>query len=88
MAVRNASVPGDRRIVFRIGIHHADVVEESDGDLMGDGINIATRIESVAEPGGIALRGRLYEEVCDKVEQGVADLGERSLAQLALDRHA
>src|SRR5271165_5119758 len=48
---RNAGVPEDRRIVFRIGIHLGDVVEESDGDLMGDGVNVSARLEGIAEPG-------------------------------------
>src|SRR6478736_9500466 len=51
MVERNAGVPEDRRIVFRIGIHLGDVVEESDGDLMGDGVNIAARLEGIAQPG-------------------------------------
>ena len=55
MVERNAGVPEDRRIVFRIGIHLGDVVEESDGDLMGDGVNIAARLEGIAEPGAICL---------------------------------
>ena len=52
MVERNAGVPPERRIEFRVGIHLGDVVEESDGDLMGDGVNIAARLESIAEPGG------------------------------------
>jgi class 3 adenylate cyclase len=56
MVERNAGVPDDRRIVFRIGIHIGDVVEESDGDLMGDGVNIAARLEGVAKPGAICLK--------------------------------
>jgi adenylate cyclase len=55
MVERNAGVPPERRIEFRVGIHLGDVVEESDGDLMGDGVNIAARLESIAEPGGICL---------------------------------
>jgi len=55
MIERNAGAPEDRRIVFRIGIHVGDVVEESDGDLMGDGVNIAARLEGVAAPGAICL---------------------------------
>jgi adenylate cyclase len=51
MTERNASVPEDRRIVFRVGIHLGDVVEEADGDLMGDGVNIAARLEGIAKPG-------------------------------------
>src|SRR5262249_35111939 len=55
MAERNAGVAADRRIEFRIGIHLGDVVEEGDGDLMGDGVNIAARLEGVAKPGAICL---------------------------------
>ena len=52
MVERNAGLPPERRIEFRVGIHVGDVVEESDGDLMGDGVNIAARLEGVAKPGG------------------------------------
>ena len=55
MAERNAGVPPEKRIEFRVGIHLGDVVEESDGDLMGDGVNIAARLEGIAEPGAICL---------------------------------
>jgi adenylate cyclase len=51
MVERNAGLPPERRLEFRIGIHIGDVVEESDGDLMGDGINIAARLEGIAKPG-------------------------------------
>jgi class 3 adenylate cyclase len=52
---RNAGLPPERRIEFHIGIHIGDVVEESDGDLMGDGVNIAARLEGVAKAGGICI---------------------------------
>jgi adenylate cyclase len=52
---RNVGVAGDRRIDFRIGVHLGDVVEEADGDLMGDGVNIAARLEGIAKPGAICL---------------------------------
>jgi adenylate cyclase len=55
MAVRNAGLPQDQRIDFRIGVHPGDVVEESDGDLMGEGVNIAARLEGIAQPGAICL---------------------------------
>jgi adenylate cyclase len=54
MLERNAGLPPNRRIDFRIGIHLGDVVEESDGDLMGDGVNIAARLEGIAKPGAIS----------------------------------
>ena len=60
MVERNAGLPLEKRIEFRIGVHLGDVVEEADGDLMGDGVNIAARIEGICEPGGVLpLRGRL-----------------------------
>src|SRR5436190_23498363 len=67
MVERNAGVPEDRRIEFRIGIHLGDVVEEADGDLMGDSVNIAARLEGVCEPGGLCLSGAAYEQVRDRV---------------------
>jgi adenylate cyclase len=55
MVERNAGLPAERRIEFRIGIYLGDVVEEADGDLMGDGVNIAARLEGVAKSGAICL---------------------------------
>src|SRR5450631_4461264 len=63
MVERNAGLPEDRRIVFRIGIHLGDVVEETDGDLMGDGVNIAARLEGIAAPGGICLSEDAYRQI-------------------------
>jgi adenylate cyclase len=63
MIERNAGVPPERRIEFRIGIHLGDVVEESDGDLMGDGVNIGARLEGVAAPGAICLSEDAYRQV-------------------------
>jgi class 3 adenylate cyclase len=60
MIERNAGVALDKRIEFRIGIHLGDIVEESDGDLMGDGVNIAARLEGVSEPGGVCLSEQAY----------------------------
>jgi adenylate cyclase len=64
MVERNAGLPPERRIEFRVGIHLGDVVEESDGDLMGDGVNIAARLEGICEPGGIVLSSAAYEHTC------------------------
>ena len=75
MVERNAGVPADRRIVFRIGIHLGDVVEESDGDLMGDGVNIAARLEGIAEPGAICLSEDAYRQVKGRLDLAVTDLG-------------
>ena len=66
MIERNAGLPPERRIEFRVGIHLGDVVEESDGDLMGDSVNIAARLEGIADPGGICLSEDAYRQVRDR----------------------
>jgi adenylate cyclase len=78
MVERNAGVPSERRIEFRVGIHLGDVVEESDGDLMGDGVNIAARLEGIAEPGAICLSEDAYRQVRDRVKEAFVDLGEKT----------
>jgi adenylate cyclase len=83
MVERNAGVPEDRRIVFRIGIHLGDVVEESDGDLMGDGVNIAARLEGVAAPGAICLSEDAYRQVSGRLDMEVTDLGATRLKNIA-----
>jgi TolB-like protein/class 3 adenylate cyclase len=80
---RNAGVPPERRIEFRIGIHLGDVVEETDGDLMGDGVNVAARLEGICEPGGISLSGAAHEQVRDRVKETFIDLGEKQLKNIA-----
>jgi adenylate cyclase len=77
-------VPEDRQIVFRIGVHVGDVVEESDGDLMRDGVNIAARLEGVANPGGICLSEDAWRQVQRKVEASFANAGEKLLKNIAL----
>src|SRR6202034_1020274 len=83
MIERNAGVAPDRRIEFRIGAHLGDVVEEADGDLMGDGVNIAARLEGICAPGGICLSRAAYEQVQDKVKESFVDLGEKALKNIA-----
>ena len=83
MIERNAGVPEDRRIVFRIGIHLGDVVEESDGDLMGDGVNIAARLQGVAAPGAICLSEQAYWQVKGRLDLAVTDLGPTQLKNIA-----
>jgi adenylate cyclase len=83
MVERNVGVAADQRIEFRIGVHLGDVVEEADGDLMGDGVNIAARIESIAEPGGICVSEDAYRQVRDKVKEQFADRGEKALKNIA-----
>jgi class 3 adenylate cyclase len=68
MVERNAEVAPDKRIDFRIGIHVGDVVEESDGDLMGDGVNIAARLQSIAKPGAICLSEQAYWQVKGRLD--------------------
>src|SRR5271163_1604990 len=82
MVERNAGVPEDRRIVFRIGIHLGDVVEESDGDLMGDGVNIAARLEGIAAPGAICLSEDAYRQVSGRLDMEVTDLGQTQLKNI------
>ena len=79
---RNAGLPPERRIEFRVGIHLGDVVEESDGDLMGDGVNIAARLESICEPGSICLSEDAYRQVKGQLELAVADLGPTHLKNI------
>ena len=83
MVERNAGVPPESRIEFRIGIHLGDVVEESDGDLMGDGVNIAARLEGVAEPGAICISEDAYRQVKSRLDLMVSDLGHKRLKNIA-----
>jgi TolB-like protein/class 3 adenylate cyclase len=80
---RNAGLPPDRRIEFRVGIHLGDVVEESDGDLMGDGVNIAARLEGIAKPGAICLSEDAYRQVKGRLDLTVSDLGQTELKNIA-----
>jgi TolB-like protein len=83
MVARNAGVAPDKRIEFRVGIHLGDVVEEADGDLMGDGVNVAARLEGLAEPGGACLSEDAWRQVRDKLNEAFVDLGERPLKNIA-----
>src|SRR5579864_7707017 len=83
MVERNAEVAPDKRIEFRIGIHLGDVVEETDGDLMGDGVNIAARLEGVAKPGAICLSEDAYRQVKGRLDLAVTDLGPTQLKNIA-----
>lgn len=82
MVERNAGLPAERRIEFRVGIHLGDVVEESDGDLMGDGVNIAARLEGVAKPGSICLSEDAYRQVRSRLDLAISDLGETTLKNI------
>jgi adenylate cyclase len=83
MIERNAGVPPEKRIEFRVGVHLGDVVEESDGDLMGDGVNIAARLEGIAKPGEICLSEDAYRQVKGRLDLKVSDLGLTQLKNIA-----
>src|SRR6476646_2242795 len=83
MVERNAGVAPDKRIEFRVGIHLGDVVEESDGDLMGDGVNIAARLEGIAKPGAICLSEDAYRQGKGRLDLMVSDLGQTDLKNIA-----
>jgi adenylate cyclase len=82
MVERNAGLPPERRIELRVGIHLGDVVEESDGDLMGDGVNIAARLEGIAKPGAICLSEDAYRQVKSRLDLAVNDLGATQLKNI------
>jgi adenylate cyclase len=82
MTERNAPVPADSRIEFRIGIHMGDIVAE-DGDIFGDGVNIAARLEGLAEPGGICVSARVYEDAAGRLDVAFEDIGEQQLKNIA-----
>ena len=83
MVERNAGLPPERRIEFRIGVHLGDVVEETDGDLMGDGVNIAARLEGICEPSAICLSEQAYWQVKSRLDLAVSDLGPTLLKNIA-----
>jgi TolB-like protein/class 3 adenylate cyclase len=83
MIERNAGLPPEKRIEFRVGIHLGDVVEEADGDLMGDAVNIAARLEGIATPGAICLSEDAYRQVKGRLDLVVIDLGPTQLKNIA-----
>ena len=82
VAERQAGVPPERRIVFRIGVNLGDVVVEGE-DLLGDGVNVAARLEQLCEPGGVLVSGTAYDHLQGKLDCGFEDLGERQLKNIA-----
>jgi TolB-like protein/class 3 adenylate cyclase len=81
MAERNAALPEAKRILYRIGVNLGDVLIEGD-DILGDGVNIAARLEGICEPGGVLISGSAYEHVRGRIEADFADLGEQSLKNI------
>jgi adenylate cyclase len=82
IAERNADVPGEKRIEFRIGIHQGDIITNR-GDIFGDGVNVAARLEGVAEPGGICVSARVQEDARGKLDVSFEDAGEQQLKNIA-----
>ncbi len=82
VAARNTALPEDRRLRFRIGVHLGDVRRE-DGRLFGDGVNIAARLQALAEPGGICMSAAVYEQVRSKLAMACKDLGEQALKNIS-----
>jgi adenylate cyclase len=82
MNARNVDVPQERRIEFRIGINLGDVIVEGD-DLYGDGVNVAARLEALAEAGGVCISGKVYDELRGKIDLAFADQGEQQLKNIA-----
>jgi adenylate cyclase len=87
LAERNSGLPLEKRIEYRVGIHLGDVVEEEDGDLMGDGVNIAARLEGVAKPGTICLSAQAYWQVKGRLDLKATDLGATRLKNIAEPIH-
>lgn len=82
MVERNTNVPPDRRIQFRTGINVGDIISD-DNDIFGDGVNVAARLEGLAEPGGIMVSRVVFEQVRDKLNFGFEDMGEQTVKNLA-----
>jgi TolB-like protein/class 3 adenylate cyclase len=82
MAERNEGIPENKRIVYRIGVNLGDVLIDGE-DILGDGVNIAARLEGVAEPGGICISSSAYDHVRGRIEAGFVDLGEKTLKNIA-----
>jgi class 3 adenylate cyclase len=77
VAERNALIPEDQRSVFRVGINLGDVIVE-DGDIHGDGVNVAARLEAISEPGGICISGTVRDHIGDRLDLVFDDLGEQA----------
>ncbi len=82
IAARNDGVPDDRKMAFRIGVNLGDVMVKDD-DIFGDGVNVAARLESLAESGGICISGAVFDQVKNRLELGCEDLGERQVKNIA-----
>jgi adenylate cyclase len=81
MTVRNAEISDDRRIDFRIGVHQGDIISDS-GDIFGDGVNVAARLEGLADPGGVCISARVQEDVRGALDLPFDDIGEQQLKNI------
>ena len=82
MVERNADLPDDKRMLLRVGINIGEVIVDAD-DIYGDGVNVAARMQEIADPGGMAISGKVYEEVADKLDAAFADDGEHAVKNIA-----
>src|ERR1700686_1015816 len=82
MADRNVGVPVDKRIEFRVGINVGDIISDSN-DIFGDGVNVAARLEALADPGGIMVSRTVHDQVRDKLSFGFEDMGEQTVKNIA-----
>jgi len=82
LKAENAEVPPDRRMQFRIGVNLGDVIVEGE-QIYGDGVNVAARLESLADPGGICISGTVHEQIRDKLAFGYQDLGDQEVKNIA-----
>jgi adenylate cyclase len=82
MAERNKGIDDNRRITFRIGINLGDIIIEGE-DILGDGVNVAARLQEIAEPGGVSISGRVHEDVQDRLDAQFEDAGEQTLKNIA-----
>jgi TolB-like protein/class 3 adenylate cyclase len=87
MAERNAALPEAKRILYRVGVNLGDILIDGD-DILGDGVNIAARLEGIADPGGVCVSGTAYEQVRGRIEAEFVDLGEKALKNIARSVHA
>jgi len=83
LAALNTDIPDDRRMAWRIGVNLGDIHEQDDGTVYGDGVNVAARLEGLAEPGGICVSGKVRDELRGKIDRSFADLGEHEVKNIA-----
>src|SRR5215470_1029830 len=86
LKTQNANLPPERRMEFRIGVNSGDVMVEGE-QIYGDGVNVAARLENLAEPGGICISGTVYEQVRDRLNLSYQDRGEQAVKNIARPVH-